>query len=79
MTIKEFGIKIKEEGVDYKTLNLSPSLLPKFAYQNQDILDVIREYRDRIYWGNFMLHEWLVKYGYIKEFREYYKDEVDYL
>lgn len=74
LSIKEFSIKIKEEGVDYKTLNLSPSLLPKFAYQNQDILDVIREYKDRIYWGNFMLHEWLVKYGYIKEFREYYVD-----
>ena len=74
MTIKEFSTKIKEEGVDYKTLGISPSIEDQYASTNQDILDVLREYRDRVRWDNDELKIWLWKYNYFKEFKEYYVD-----
>lgn len=72
LTIKEFSTKIKEEGVDYKTVNITPSL--DVDEDLQDILDFLREYQDRVLWENDTLKLWLWKYDYFKEFREYYID-----
>lgn len=57
LTIKEFSTKIKEEGVDYKTVNITPSL--DVDEDLQDILDFLREYRDRVLWENDTLKLWL--------------------
>ena len=59
MTIKEFSTKIKEEGIDYKTLGINPSIEEQYTDTKQDILDVLREYRDRILWNNNDLKTWL--------------------
>ena len=74
-SLQDFGTRIKEEGIDYKTIIINPSLLPKFENEKQDILDFIREYSDRIKWSQFLLHEWLIKYDFIREFREHYDDK----
>ena len=73
MNIKEFSTKIKEEGIDYKTLGINPSIEEQYTDTKQDILDVLREYRDRVLWDHFDLKTWLWKYDCFREFREYYE------
>lgn len=75
LTIREFSTKIKEEGVDYKIVNITPSL--SVDEDLFDILDFIREYRDRVNWDNITLRMWLKKHNFIKEFEEYYSDWED--
>ena len=75
ISIREFSTKMKEEGVDYKTIVINPSLLPKYADQERDILNFIREYADRIKWSQFMLKVWLEKYNHMREFRDHYGEE----
>lgn len=75
LTIKQFSTKIKEEGVDYKTINITPSL--SVDEEIEDILDFIREYEDRINWDNITLHRWLKKHNLIKEFEKHYIDWED--
>ena len=53
VTIREFGIKIKEDGVDNRIINITPSLV--IDEELQDILDFLREYKDRILWENMVL------------------------
>lgn len=71
LTIKQFGIKIKEEGVDYKTININPSL--DNDEDVEGIIDFIREYRNKVNWDNIILYMWLKDHNYMQEFREYYE------
>ena len=69
-TINEFSTQIKETGTGYKGITLYPSLTI-----NDDILDIlnfVREYRDRIIW-NEKLYNWLEKHNFLNEFKEYYE------
>ena len=52
-TINEFSTQIKENGVDNRILNITPSLV--IDEDLQDILDFLREYRDRVLWENMVL------------------------
>ena len=52
-TINEFSTQIKENGVDNRILNITPSLV--IDEDLQDILDFLREYRDRVLWENVVL------------------------
>lgn len=53
VTIREFSTKIKENGVDNRIVNITPSLV--IDEDLQDILDFLREYRDRVLWENMVL------------------------
>lgn len=52
-TINEFSTQIKENGVDNRIVNITPSLV--IDDDLQDILDFLREYRDRVLWENMVL------------------------
>lgn len=52
-TINEFSTQIKENGVDNRIINITPSLV--IDEDLQDILDFLREYRDRVLWENMVL------------------------
>ena len=71
-TINEFSTQIKENGVDNRIVNITPSLV--IDDDLQDILDFLREYRDRVLWENMVLIQWLEKHNFINEFREYYEN-----